>query len=122
MLPAGQIREQSKPSDPLGDPIGHVHSVCGSQASIGLLMPGGGSVLQERTTVGRFVKIQTGNALLVAVVTEISMQESPTARDQGYQATARVDLMARSPKSAPTESASSGASPSIPPSETRSHQ
>jgi DNA helicase HerA-like ATPase len=93
MLQAGKIRDQSKPSDPIGDPLGHVHSVCGSQASIGLLMPGGGSVLQERTTVGRFIKIQTGNALLVAVVTEISMQESATARDQGYQAAARVDLM-----------------------------
>jgi DNA helicase HerA-like ATPase len=90
---AGQFRDQSKLSDPAGDPLGHVHAVSGSQASIGLLMPGRGSVLQERTTVGRFVKIQTGNAFLVAVITDISMQESPIAKEQGYQATARVDLL-----------------------------
>src|ERR1700674_889912 len=93
MLQAGQFRDQSKLSDPAGAPLGHVRSVSGSHPRIGLLMPGGHSLLQERTTVGRFVKIQTGNALLVAVVTDISMQESPIAREQGYQATARVDLL-----------------------------
>ncbi len=74
-------------------PLGSVLSVQGSQARIGLT----GAALtrsdQARATVGMFLGIRSGSALLVAMITEVTLDTSAAAREQGARATAKVDLM-----------------------------
>jgi DNA helicase HerA-like ATPase len=69
-------------------PLGRVHAVSGSRASIGLL--GSDGVHRSGATVGKFVKIHTGHALLVGVITDLTVEVA--SRDSGYCGTARVDL------------------------------
>ena len=72
-----------------GQPLGHVHSVSGSHASIGILDTTG--LHRSGATVGKFIKIHAGNALLVGVITELSIAGSAGGRE-GYCGTARIDL------------------------------
>ena len=85
MTDANPIRDQAQLSHGTGEQLGHIHSVSGSQASIGL--PGVGALNRAGATVGKFVKIHTGTALLIGVVTDVSVQAS-----SGYSGTARLDL------------------------------
>src|SRR5437016_14561627 len=71
-----------------GQPLGHVHSVTGSQASIGILDLA--ALKRSGATVGKFVKIHTGKALLIGLITELSA--SPDVGEQGSCGTARVHL------------------------------
>jgi hypothetical protein len=82
MLGADAFRGKDKPLPPSAGPLGHVHSVSGSQVSIGLAgrRPGGlppAGLQGAGMTVGKFVKIQSGKALIVGVIAEISMQARP---------------------------------------------
>src|SRR5215831_2950130 len=69
-------------------PIGRVHAVSGSRASIGLL--GDSGLHRSGATVGKFVKIHTGSALLIGVITDLSVEVA--SREPGFCGTARVDL------------------------------
>src|SRR5262249_48754559 len=71
------------------EPIGHIHSISGSQVSIGLLTkkPGTGAGV----TVGRFVKVKTNKALLVGVITDVSAQTS--LGKEGFHGVANIDLV-----------------------------
>jgi hypothetical protein len=71
-----------------GGPLGRVHAVGGSKASIGLL--GEGGLHRSGATVGKFVKIHTGSALLIGVITDLSVEVA--SREPGFCGTARVDL------------------------------
>jgi len=73
---------------PDAGPLGRVHAVSGSKASIGLI--GSNGLHRSGATVGKFVKIHTGNALLIGVITDLSVEVA--SRDPGYCGTARVDL------------------------------
>jgi DNA helicase HerA-like ATPase len=77
--------EVGQPGD-AGELLGQVHSVSASQANIWL--PGGGSS-RAVATVGAFVKIPAGSALLVGVVTDVTVQTSSNGDHIGI---ARVDL------------------------------
>jgi DNA helicase HerA-like ATPase len=70
--------------------LGHVQSVSGSQATVGLLDSAMSGPNRADITVGRFLKIQTAKSLLVGVITEVSMQITLATN---YCAMARVDLM-----------------------------
>jgi DNA helicase HerA-like ATPase len=70
--------------------LGHVQSVSGSQATVGLLDSAMSGASRAGVTVGRFLKIQTSKSQLVGVITEVSVQNSLAAN---YCAIARVDLM-----------------------------
>lgn len=74
-----------RPLTAASEPLGQIHSVSGSQASIGL--PIIGALNRTGATVGKFLKIHTGSALLIGVVTDVSV-----AGEQGYRGTARLDL------------------------------
>ncbi len=76
-----------------GEALGRVLSVTGSKAGIGLLLPGGSVPDDARATVAKFVMIRSGRAVLVGIITDVSLQVSAAAREQGYQATALIDLM-----------------------------
>jgi hypothetical protein len=69
------------------DPLGYIHSVSGSQATVGMPGPNG---LNRSATVGKFVKIHTNNALLIGVLTDVSADTS--VRERACSGTARVDL------------------------------
>ncbi len=79
-----------QPSAATGELLGHVHSVSGSNASIGLLSAGG--LHRSGATVGKFVKIRGGKASLVGVITDLCVPGDAGVREQGYCGTARVDL------------------------------
>jgi len=73
---------------PESGPLGQVHAVSGSKASIGLL--GADGLHRSNATVGKFVKIHTGYALLIGVITDLSVEVA--SREPGFRGTARVDL------------------------------
>jgi DNA helicase HerA-like ATPase len=81
-------RRPGETADTDAAPLGRVHAVSGSKASIGLL--GTEGVHRSGATVGKFVKIDTGHALLIGVITELSVEVA--SREPGYCGTARVDL------------------------------
>ncbi len=89
MSNADTSRRQEEHSSVAGQPVGHVVSVRGSQAKIGLVT----SPLQERNqsrcTVGKFVGIRAGDSLLIGVITKVSIETS--ARD--HESSADLDLV-----------------------------
>ena len=94
------LRDQGRPATASAEPLGQVSSISGSQVSVGLLANNPGSLHAAAMTVGKFVKMMSGNALLVGVVTDVSGPASPNARDQRFHATAMVDLMGEIDRSA----------------------
>ena len=101
------------------EPLGRVMTVNGSQASVGIPAPC--TTEDGRATVGKFIAIQSGQSYLIGMITDVSADTSAAARGQGYQATARLDLMGeikQAPSGAPYSSA---ASPSIRRSAIRPH-
>jgi hypothetical protein len=89
----GQV--PAPPHQPAADgrDIGRVLAVRGSQASIGLPESGWNEPDETRATVGKFLGIRSGDKLVVGVVTDVSVQTLPIARDQGFNVTAMIDLM-----------------------------
>ena len=86
MLGADALRGQGAPA--AAGPLGHVQSVSGSQVSIGLVGRQHGAGM----TVGKFVKIESGQALIVGVIADVAVQPV-AAKEQDLQGMARVDLM-----------------------------
>ena len=80
-------------SAPTLQPIGRVLAVNGSQASIGLVPAQPGASDEARATVGKFLTIRTGTSLLIGMITEVSVDVPTGARDKGFCATAKLDLM-----------------------------
>jgi uncharacterized protein len=72
---------------------GRVLSVSGSQASVGLPAKSLDPANEASITVGKFLRIQRAKSLLVGMITEVSLETSTAARDEGYIATARLDMM-----------------------------
>ena len=71
-------------------PLGHVLAVNGPRSTIGLLASDGERL---RSTVGKLLEIRSGTSLLIGVITDVSIETPAIAREQGYNATAKVDLM-----------------------------
>jgi DNA helicase HerA-like ATPase len=68
-----QVRPSAKPAAPSSLPLGLVHSVSGSQVSIALSGNEPSGLAGLRMTVGKFVKITSGSALVVGVIAEASL-------------------------------------------------
>jgi hypothetical protein len=73
--------------------LGRVLSVHGSQASVGLRASGLSEPDDVRATVGKFLGISTTDSTLVGVITDVSIQTLPIAREQGFHVTADLDLL-----------------------------
>lgn len=93
MLNSGAQALRSDSPQAGADELGHVHAVSGSQATVGLLDSTLHGAHRPLITVGKFLKIRAGKALLVGVITDVSVRNSPESREQGYCAVAHVDLM-----------------------------
>ena len=71
--------------------FGRVISVRGSLARVGLLAVSQVPVSEVRATVGRFISIRCANSTIVAMITEVSCEDTPTS--DNYIASASVDLL-----------------------------
>jgi DNA helicase HerA-like ATPase len=67
--------------------------VSGSQAGVGLPVESLDPASEASVTVGKFLRIQRARSILIGMVTEVSLETSSAAREQGYCATARLDMM-----------------------------
>src|SRR3954462_12112621 len=76
-----------------GRTCGRILSVSGSQASVGLPLESIDPVREASITVGKFLRIQRAKSLLIGMITEVTQDVSPTAREQGFRAAARLDMM-----------------------------
>jgi DNA helicase HerA-like ATPase len=90
---ADHVRDQDQSSAAPPELLGHVLSVSGSQASVGILAASQADAADARVTVGQFLVIRSGNSLLIGVITNVSLTTIQIAREQGYYATAELDLM-----------------------------
>ena len=72
--------------------LGDIIAVSGSKATIGILDISLGPD-DARTTVSKFVMIHSGRSRLIGLVTEVALNLPPFAIEQGYRATAEIDLM-----------------------------
>jgi uncharacterized protein len=72
---------------------GHVLSVSGSQASVGLPPASIDPARAASVTVGKFLRVQRSRSLLIGMVTEVTQDISVAAREQGFRAAARLDMM-----------------------------
>src|SRR5579863_2247141 len=73
------------------EPLGHVLSVRGSEAQVGLPSPSPND--ESRATVGKFLAIAAGRRRLIGMITEVSVNHADGAQAPRYGAIARVDLM-----------------------------
>ena len=71
--------------------FGRIISVRGSQARAGLHAGQHASPAEARATVGRFVSIRCANAVIVAIITEVTSEHLPDS--DRYYACASVDLL-----------------------------
>jgi DNA helicase HerA-like ATPase len=93
LLNPERLGAEKNPVFSSGEALGRVISVSGSKASIGFLLVSKKSSHQLRATVGKFVGIASGGSLLVGVITEVSLNISAPAREQGYFAAGNLDLL-----------------------------
>jgi DNA helicase HerA-like ATPase len=86
-----QFRGQLAQPNAVKEPFGKILSVSGSKASIGLLMQG--RTEDARATVANFVMVRGSCSALIGLITDVSLQTAPLAKEQGYHTTANIDLM-----------------------------
>ncbi len=72
---------------------GHILSVSGSQASVGLPAASIDPARDASITVGKFLRIQRAKSLLIGMVTEVTQDIAAGAYEQGFRAAARLDMM-----------------------------
>jgi len=100
MLQVDRLRHRGDASPNPDQPIGRVVSVRGSQATVGLLRSPLDSSNEARSTVGKFLGIRAGQSLLVGVITNVSIETPPLAKELGCHSTADLDLMGEIKQSA----------------------
>jgi hypothetical protein len=85
-IPAGQAPDEART-------CGHILSVSGSQASVGLPAESIDPRRDASITVGKFLRVQRAKSLLIGMVTEVTQDISHAAYEQGFRAAARLDMM-----------------------------
>jgi hypothetical protein len=93
MSGADPAQVQGKPVRTSDGPLGHVHSVSGSQVTVGLAGGRAGGFYGAGMTVGKFVKIESRKALIVGVIAKVTVQASSPGKELNLQGLAHVDLM-----------------------------
>ena len=72
---------------------GHILSVSGSQASVGLPAASIDPARDASITVGKFLRIQRAKSLLIGMITEVTQDITAASHEQGFRAAARLDMM-----------------------------
>ena len=70
------------PPVPQAKALGHVISVRGSQASVGIAHGFSRAPEEARATVGKFLGIRAGKSLLVGLIADVSLRAEPHAARQ----------------------------------------
>src|SRR5437763_61625 len=91
MVDAGQISNSSVLD--AGRTCGRILSVSGSQASVGLPLESIDPIREASITVGKFLGIRREKTLLMGMVTGVTQDTTAAAREQGFRAAARLDMM-----------------------------
>ena len=86
------IAERFRLKETMSD-IGTVLAVRGSETSVGLPDSNWHEMDNTRATVGTLLGVRCGKTVAVGVVTEVSVQTLPIARERGYTVTADLDLV-----------------------------
>jgi uncharacterized protein len=86
-----QVSDRQQLGGDAAEPFGHVLSVRGSEAQVGLPSPSSND--EVRATVGKFLAIGAGRRRLIGMVTEVSVNNSNDLHGAHSGAVARVDLM-----------------------------
>jgi hypothetical protein len=73
--------------------LGRVISVRGSQASIGLPPVSPLAPEEARATVGKFLGVRAGKALLIGLIADVTLRAEPQLRQHEHVAVAEVDLI-----------------------------
>jgi DNA helicase HerA-like ATPase len=73
--------------------LGAVTAVTGGRIGAGLFQPSQDGIGDLRATVGRLVRIESGNTLVFGIITDLTSETSEFARREGYVAAARIDLV-----------------------------
>jgi uncharacterized protein len=81
------------PPAPQAKTLGHVISVRGSQASVGIPADSQQTPEDRRATVGKFLGLRSGKSLLIGLIADVSMGADPTQRDNHRLALAQLDLI-----------------------------
>jgi DNA helicase HerA-like ATPase len=81
------------PPAPQAKTLGHVISVRGSQASVGIPADSQQTPEDRRATVGKFLGLRAGKSLLIGLIADVSMGADPTQRDNHRLALAQLDLI-----------------------------
>src|SRR5580700_1990153 len=92
-LPLATSFEADVPPVPQAKALGHVISVRGSQASVGIPVVSAQTPEERRATVGKFLGLRAGKSLLVGLIADVSMGADPTQRDSNHLALAQLDLI-----------------------------
>jgi DNA helicase HerA-like ATPase len=88
------LRETDPPSLVPAEPLGWVLSATGSHATVRLQAPGGMRASEDaRVTVGKFLGIRTQEALVIGVLTKISVEVDAMGAPHGEYATGHLDLV-----------------------------
>jgi uncharacterized protein len=93
MVDTDQITGHSRTMQADDRTYGRILSVSGSQASIGLPATSIDPSSTVSVTVGKFLRIRRAKSLLIGMVTEVTADAPASAREQGYRAMARLDMM-----------------------------
>jgi DNA helicase HerA-like ATPase len=78
---------------PQSEVLGHVISVRGSQASVGLPGASRHGPEETRATVGKFLGVRAARSLLIGLITDISLRMNSLARDADHGAVAQLELI-----------------------------
>jgi uncharacterized protein len=73
--------------------LGRVIAVRGSQASIGLPPASPQAPEEGRATVGKFLGVRAGKALLIGLIADVTLRAEPQLRQHEHVAVAEVDLI-----------------------------
>jgi DNA helicase HerA-like ATPase len=73
--------------------LGHVISVRGSQASVGLPAAPSQGAEEMRATVGKFLGVRAGKSLLTGLITDVSLRADQAAPGTGDVAVAQLELI-----------------------------
>ncbi len=92
-LPLATSSLAAAPPVPQAKALGHVISVRGSQASVGIPAVSAQTPEERRATVGKFLGLRAGKSLLVGLIADVSMGADPTQRDSNHLALAQLDLI-----------------------------
>ena len=93
MLDADLFSERGSDPAAFADQPPRVLSVHGATTQVGLTAQYLKHLEDSPPTVGKFLGIRRGKSLLIGMITEVTIEMPAAGREQGYHATARLDLL-----------------------------